>query len=994
MLVRNRFRTLALSSTALAFGLAGAAIAQPIEQVIVTGSHIRGVAPVGSTIVSVGSDDLKKTGAAQTTDLLNRVPQFATLGANEQSANGGTRVQGAAGNTTFSRSVNLRGIGQESTLVLFNGQRFTKNSLSDAVDVDLFPPALVERVEVVADGASAIYGSDAIAGTVNIILKEPQDIIETTFQVGIKNGSMDWLASQALGVTWDEAGSGIGDGGLTIVYQHSYVDSIDAADRGNLYNDDLSPYIGAAGLSPAFASPGNLRGFGAGAANTARLFAVPTGIASNQGVTLGQLGQANQPNRQNVWLHSYPLPKITRDTLGGVFNQQLTDWLKFSFWGAYTRRSGAATYGSQPSIATNIAVPTSNPYGPCATPAAAALVGRAAPSPANTQGLTCPAGNITLQYNWANELGTDPRSFTQTQYNMAGSFDIQLPYEWHAKFTKVYGKDAGQGTFYPVNATALAQVVTGVGKPANVPYLNPFCDNTAAPCNSPLTRAYVSATSTNSNTNWVDSYNIAFDGPLWDLPGGAVRMAIGGDWSRSSLIVYNYNTNSAAIGTRVISANSHGWETVRSVFGELYIPIIGDSNAMPGVRKLELTLAGRLTDYSAFGTTRDPKVGLNWSPIDELKIHASWGTSFRAPNLRQNDPTSAATIFSPLYTCGAFVGVNLAACPGGASTSVSIITSSGGNGGLRPETARSYSLGADWTPEFLPGFTASLTYYYLHGRSRLTQALRDAGDLGAPNAAGGIYDGFIQFNPTFFPTRALNNQPYVINGAPVNTRTQAEYDAFINAIVNVQNEYKNTSGAQAARNVIGAGTPILMYADGRFINSGVLQTDGLDYSARYDFDTDWGSAFVGAGGSYTLSYKQTGVSTAPLVDNVNTFGQNYQFRVRGEAGVEVDGISGSIFLNHQGSYDVDPAYLPPATPVQYRTVDSYTTVDLAFSYNTGDEIGMPVLRNIQLIASIVNVLDTYPPLMLNGGASNAIQFDPNAGSAVGRMITLRVIKSW
>jgi iron complex outermembrane receptor protein len=278
--------------------------------------------------------------------------------------------------------------------------------LSDSADVDLFPPALVERVEVVADGGSAIYGSDAVAGTVNIIVREPQDLIQSTFQVGIKDGSMDWLASQTLGTTWDAAGSGIGNGGLMLTYQHAYTDPIEAADRGDLYNDDLSPFVGAVGLPPAFSSPGNVRGLGVSAVARATLYPVPSGIGPTQGVTLAQLGAADNPNRQSVWHKAHPLPQITRDTIAGTFVQELTDWLKFSAIGAFTRRSGGATYGSQPNLQSSINVPASNPYSPCTT-----VVGAAGLNRVNAAGLTCPANNtIVVQYAWANEFGIDDNS--------------------------------------------------------------------------------------------------------------------------------------------------------------------------------------------------------------------------------------------------------------------------------------------------------------------------------------------------------------------------------------------------------------------------------------------------------------------------------------------------------------------------------------------------------------------------------------------------------
>jgi iron complex outermembrane receptor protein len=224
-------RTRILCGTGLAMALAASASAQPIEQVVVTGTHIRGVAPVGSTVIGVSSDDLEKTGVTSTSDLLYRVPQFISMGSNERTVVGGTRAQNSAGNTTYQRSLNLRGISQSATLTLFDGNRHTKSAVDDSADVDMFPVSLVERIEVVADGGSAVYGSDAITGTVNVILREPKDIIETVFQAGVYDGGMDWNARLTLGTAWDEAASGIGDGGIMLAYEHSYTDPLMAEDR-------------------------------------------------------------------------------------------------------------------------------------------------------------------------------------------------------------------------------------------------------------------------------------------------------------------------------------------------------------------------------------------------------------------------------------------------------------------------------------------------------------------------------------------------------------------------------------------------------------------------------------------------------------------------------------------------------------------------------------------------------------------------------------------
>jgi len=987
---RTRARLLLAASASVLTVAATGIAAQPIEQVVVTGTHIRGVAPVGSTVISVGAEDLEKTGVSNTTDLLMRVPQFVGIGSNEQTAVGGTRLAGAAGNTTFSRSLNLRNVGQEATLVLFNGIRHARNSLSDSSDIDVYPSALVERIEVVADGGSAIYGSDAVAGTVNIVLKSPRDEFESTFQAGIKNGSMDWLASQTAGVTWGEEESGIGDGGLMLVYAHSYTDPIDAADRPTLYNDDFTAYLPAPnGQLPVYSNPGNVRALVGGGGTAASLYAIPLGIGATTPLNLSQLGAANAPNRQSAWTRAFPLPRITRDTLAGVFEQRITDWLKFTAWGTYAKRDGAGSYGTRPYEGLNIAVPSTNPYSPC-------RVG-APPDTTHTPAITCPAsGTITVNLSTVGiQGGTSNRTFSQKQHNIAGKFDIELPYEWTAAFTAVNGIDWGRGSVEPrYNPTALAQVVTGVGKPANVPFFNPFCDNSVTPCNANITRAYISSSSSNTNTNITNEYILGFNGPLFDLPGGTVRAAFGASHAKRSLRVLNYGTNGPAIGVSVIGNDTKTGETVRGVYGELYVPIVGAANAMPGVQALELTLAGRISDYSGFGSTQDPKIGFNWKPVDSLKLHGSWGTSFKAPNLRQNDPASAATLFVVnTLTCGQY-GTTIASagnCAPGGTGQISILSNTGGNQGLSPETAKTWSLGAEWTPENIDGLYVSLNYYNIDNKNRLTQNVRAAGDVGVTTASP-LYDRYVIYNPTYFPTRAASNPTYslgVLQGVPeasYNNRTQAEYDAFILAL----------RGEYATQNTTPTTSQPAYFVDGRFANTGELKTDGIDYQVRYDFDlADWdATAHVGAGGTYVLSFAEAVVAGAVAPDTVNEFGSTLRYRIRAEAGFDVGGWSVTGYLNYSPSYSVDPIYLPATAPVQYQTVDSWTTFDLSVSYRTSEDIGVPLLRNLQFTVAAQNMFDNLPPLMLNGPGTNGVQFDTNFASAVGRYVSLRVSKAW
>ncbi len=171
------------------------------EDIIVTGSSIRGVPPTGSNLIQVGAAEVVTTGAATTQELLATIPQLSTFNTAprpDQRSNG-----------IISTAPNIRGIGQAQTLVLINGHRLGRRrpSAEHPRSLDLIPPSGIQRVEVVADGASSVYGSDGIAGVVNIITRKDYDGLEGTFRVGLlATATTSMNANAVAGTKWDGGG--------------------------------------------------------------------------------------------------------------------------------------------------------------------------------------------------------------------------------------------------------------------------------------------------------------------------------------------------------------------------------------------------------------------------------------------------------------------------------------------------------------------------------------------------------------------------------------------------------------------------------------------------------------------------------------------------------------------------------------------------------------------------------------------------------------------
>ncbi|WP_395399849.1 TonB-dependent receptor plug domain-containing protein [Pseudoduganella sp. UC29_106] len=221
--------------------------AEKLQQVVVTGSSIRGVGAVGSPSLNLNRDAIAASGATNSSEIARTLPQVITLGADESRLSG---AQDAGANTTRTSGINLRGIGNEATLLLVNGRRVAASGVVKSLaDPNQIPAAAIQRMEVVLDGASAIYGSDAVAGVVNIITRSNVDTAETTLRYGKADGMNQKIFSQTFGKKWDE-------GSAFVAFEHNDRSNLSAAARP-FFSNDLRPYGGTDQRSTQ-AAPGNV----------------------------------------------------------------------------------------------------------------------------------------------------------------------------------------------------------------------------------------------------------------------------------------------------------------------------------------------------------------------------------------------------------------------------------------------------------------------------------------------------------------------------------------------------------------------------------------------------------------------------------------------------------------------------------------------------------------------------------------------------------------
>jgi iron complex outermembrane receptor protein len=566
------------------------------ENVLITGSLIHGTVAVGTPVTTLGGADYTQVGALTTADVLKSVPSVYVLA--------GYSTVTTGGNFIAAQDTRIHNIGGDptgpKTMLMIDGKRvpFTSTALC-LVDPSLIPQLAVDHIDVLADGASATYGADAVAGVINITLKRGFNGAISQFRIGKPTsfaGGLQFMGSQQFGRTWD-------GGDVTVTYEY-YHDAKVQGPGSRYFTYNLTPF-GYENRTPIVSSlPGiatvgkptqpasTPAGFDANTGTTCtNCFSIPKG-QNGKGLTWAQI-QANPGvgNEYNPYKDAWVFPDQERNAAVITFDQDVyksdgfLQRAQFYAEGFYNNRRviqhNPGNAGPQKTNAISQAIPTTNPYYPIGAPA-----------------------GLRVAYNLAEELNSYGNSGVQ-QGRWEGGFNLELPFDWHGKIsyarTEDHAYDHFVGNANPnlVNA-AVGNVVPASGKfasytkPANVPYLNLFCDPTAFTCNDPATLAYIKGDRSRETRQVYNESNATFDGPVYALPGGPLRTAIGADYLTEHATRTEIDGNSSQLGNAAPGQNlTAGKLALWAVFAQVDIPLVGEANSFPLVRSLELELSGR-----------------------------------------------------------------------------------------------------------------------------------------------------------------------------------------------------------------------------------------------------------------------------------------------------------------------------------------------------------------------------------------------------------------
>jgi len=828
-----------------------------VEEVVVTGSSIRGVPPTGSNLIGVSREDIKLVGAATTPDLLASVPQLNSFNTAPRANNGG------AG----SFAPGLRSLPATATLPLLNGHRLVAGGANETnPDFPFVPDLAIERVEIVGDGASSIYGSDAIAGVVNFITRRRYSGVETSVRYGMADDYHTFSASGLAGHDW-------GSGSVLGAYQYSENGNITGADR-DYRVVDFRPFGGVDTRGTSCPSPNVIVG--------ATVYAAP-GLA---------------PNTTNYCDLGAPVDLVPASRLHSVFlsaRQEVAG--NVTIWGdlLYSDRKDTVRAAIP---AQRVTLTALNPFF------------RAPPA----TGVTVEA----ILFRPDNLVGAD--HFDQTYRVKAGNSsagaDVRLPRDFNLSAYGTYDW-AKHVAFQPmINPVAMAAAAAGTSAATA---LDPFGQGTAPSVVAGITNYSTSVTIQQRTKLGA----VKIDGPLFDLPGGQLKIAAGVEYRKETFAQRGF------VGVTAVPENLG--RDIKSVYGELFVPIVGEDNAAPGLHRLALSLSGRYDHYSDFGSTSNPKVGVNWDPVEGLTIRGTYGRSFRAPGLRDVGATVGAYYFD-----AATAGV-LARDPTRGIAQVNTVYLLGGNRDLQPEEAETYSLGVDWQPSFLPAFRASLTYY----------------DINFTDVIGTPPTSLVFTDPTFASVVYRDPSAAQLAGllaiaVPVNLPTPLP--AIGNAL------------------------------DLRRGNFGVRKTNGLDFDVNYRRSTDFGAVFAGVAGNYIFKYETQLSPTAP-VSNALRLGIP-RATVRTTVGATAGPVSIVGFVNYRDG--VTNTFNTPTGTSVYEA-SSYTTVDLRLAW-TLPNAGLTKATDLAL--QVNDLFDEEPPFF---PASDGVG---GAYNPIGRFVAINLRKTF
>jgi iron complex outermembrane receptor protein len=932
---------------------AGAAAKETVklESFVVTGSNIPTAADaVAAPITIINRDEIERTGLGS--NLLEvvqtRMPSFAgsgNLGATNGNIAGGTATSGGS-------QLSLRNL---STLVLLDGRRLPDSGASarggrSFVDVNQIPLAAIQSMEVLTDGASAIYGSDAVGGVVNVKLKHDYQGLEVGGRYAMSTGDGDYNQRSAYLV----AGAKTDRMSVTVSFSQSRITPLLQSERpfSNPQRGKSATISGALGQSStafptAFLRPNLNSPSLATSTGPAAVFAnlndlVASGIYQASSV---------QPIADTFDLAPFVTltiqsrkQAITLASTVKLIPERLELFVE-------AMDSASDSWSQQGALGITTAVPVNAPYNPTRSALFAAFrytpdVRRADNSAQLRRLVGGFRGKLGDRLQWEAGYNTNTNRLENSlggqyygpnlQLALAGGYDSNGNPQVGGRYARIF-----RNYNAPANTTTLAQWQAAI-TPANS-IVQPAIDLLARPEGiSPSVFDNIRGATANIFEAGLTQIDARVSGSLFDLPAGPFGAALGVDY-RQEKLVGTPDENSFSSGP-----TSRRWQngnffdpisrdrTIDAGFAEIRVPVTSERMDLPGLRLLELSAAYRYEKYSDAGASRVPKYGVRWRPLgDQLTVRGTYSEAFVAPSL--------FALFGPTTEGATAAGViqTVFGVPGFARQR------SGANPDLKPSTAKTSSFGVVYSPKALPRLTLGIDYIEVKQLS-LVGVAGAANILGSVNASGPASPFINQVAIGNFPT---NPDPSL----PAPTRITAP-------------------GQLSALLLSGVSPNVVFVTDSR-VNIAGQRLKALDVSASYEFPkSGFGKFNVSTAGTFFLDYQFQALPTQAYYEyagHVTTLNEgqgtipgmkwftalNWS-RDRWSATLNNTYISSVVDLGAGG------IVFAGSTSLKRVPVPSYASWDTSVSYafkNIGLPGGKKLFSGLKLTLGVNNLADQMPP---------------------------------
>lgn len=729
------------------------------QTVVVVGTRIKGAKTTAALPVTVlSSDEISATGAVTGDDLLRTIPEMGNVQFN--AANGQQTNNSARGDIA---SIDLRGAGIGDTLVLINGRRMVSYPTSQSkgnvplisYNAQTLPTVGMERMEILRDGAGAIYGSDAVAGVVNVVTRTNFDGVTINAQMGQAMGThrREYNENMFAGHNFDH-----GRGNISLSVDLTQRTAQLPSDEPYTANQDLRSFFagypdyatssapdgrGNQGGWPALTALGVTSAIKQGTksiTSAAGAFHIQPDTLSGCVSEVGNglcIGTGSVPFSTTANVLKYnavannmltTAPAINRQNLALNFHYDLTDDLTvYSELDYYHSTSHGLT--TQPTALVAIGVPASNywnPLGPVKFADGTVNPNRL-PNLTNVPASGLPVTFGTYRFN---DLGPDHVDVDSYQDRfLVGAKGHKMGWDWDSAV--LYGQAAATDLSDGIDSNALAKQLALSTPDAYNPFNGSCLDGAGGGDCTPSSKAALDAIRIRLRRHsTTDLFNADFKvtrPDLLTLWAGNVGAALGVEWRREGHEdirdphvngsepftdpVSGLVSLSSATGVNVTPSTS-GHRTVFSAYSEFAVPIVSPSMHIPLVQSIDLQLAGRYEHYSDFGDVAKPKVAAAWDVVDGVRLRASWEQGFKAPNLETTNPFTyaRAQTVTDYYRCEARLLSHQIASFSACKDTYGITYYESGNPDLKPETSESYDYGVVFQPTFIP---ASLGRYTL-----------------------------------------------------------------------------------------------------------------------------------------------------------------------------------------------------------------------------------------------------------------------------------------